>query len=154
MKIPAKDKMYVFLQLLVFLAWLPEPKALEVILPENIQWLALFGSGIGFLLIVTAFVQLNTSLSPFPSPKSGAKLITSGAFAFARHPIYSGILFLAFGLSIWLHSGYKLIISFLLLMVFYFKSGYEEKCLLNRFPEYEIYRRETGRFFPKFKWRI
>lgn len=154
MKRPAKDKMYVFLQLLVFLAWLPQSKVLEVILPENIQWLALFATGIGFLLIVTAFVQLNTNLSPFPSPKPGAKLITSGAFAFARHPIYSGIIFMAFGLSIWFHSGYKLIISFLLLLVFYFKSRYEEKRLIHRFPEYEMYSRETGRFFPKFKWRI
>lgn len=153
-KVPLKDKIYVFLQLLVFLAWLPEFHALQVILPENIQWLALIGAGIGFLLIATAFVQLNTSLSPFPSPKQGAKLVTSGAFAFARHPIYSGIIFIAFGLSIWFHSGYKLIISFLLLLVFYFKSGYEEKRLLHRFPEYLIYRRETGRFFPKFKWRI
>lgn len=154
MAVPAKDKMYVFLQFLVFLAWLPEFEALKFIFPENLRWLALFGSGIGLLVILIAFLQLNTNLSPFPSPKQGAKLITSGAFAFARHPIYSGILFMAFGLSIWFHSGYKLIISFLLFLVFYFKSRYEEKRLRIHFPEYVLYSRETGRFFPKFKWRI
>lgn len=154
MAVPAKDKMYVFLQFLVFLAWLPEFEALKFIFPENLRWLALIGSGIGLLLISIAFLQLRTNLSPFPSPKQAAKLVTSGAFAFARHPIYSGILFMAFGLSIWFNSGYKLIISFLLFLVLYCKSRYEEKRLRIHFPDYVLYRRETGKFFPKFKWRI
>ncbi len=154
MAVPAKDKMYVFIQILVFLAWLPEFEALQFKLPENLRWIALISAGIGLLLILFAFLQLNTNLSPFPSPKQGAKLVTSGVFAFARHPIYSGILFMAFGLSIWFSSGYKLIISFLLFLVFYLKSRYEEERLVHRFPKYVIYRRETGRFFPKFKWRI
>ncbi len=154
MAVPAKDKIYVFLQFLVFLVWLPEFESLHFIFPENLRWLALMGAGIGFLLILIALLQLNTNLSPFPSPTQGAKLVTSGVFAFARHPIYSGILFMAFGLSVWFTSGYKLIISILLLLVFYFKSSYEEKLLQQQFTEYEVYKKQTGRFFPKFRWRI
>lgn len=154
MAVPVKDKIYVFLQVLVLLAWLPQCEALELILPENLRWLALFGAGIGFILILLAALQLNTGISPFPSPKDGAKLLTKGVFALARHPIYSGVLFMAFGLSFWFYSGYKLIISFLLLLVFYFKSRYEEARLQQRFSEYELYKQQTGRFFPKFRWRI
>ncbi|MFD2519195.1 methyltransferase family protein [Salinimicrobium flavum] len=154
MAVPFKDKMYVMLQFLVFIAWIFEVESLKFIFPENLGWIALFAAGLGLLLILVAFLQLNTSLSPFPSPKRGAKLVTSGVFAFARHPIYSGILFMAFGISFWLGSGYKLIISLLLLVLFYFKSSYEEERLQKSYPEYEFYKKETGRFFPKFNWRI
>ena len=154
MAVPKKDKIFVALQFLVFLVWLLRVETLQFELSQNLQTLALIVAGIGLLIILIAFLQLNTNLSPFPSPKKRAKLVTSGAFAFARHPIYSGVLFMAFGLSVWLGSGYKLLISILLLLVFYFKSRYEENKLQERFPEYVLYKRQTGRFFPKFRWRI
>ncbi len=154
MAVPKKDIIFVALQFLVFLAWIIPVDRWYFRLPENLRWLALFAAGIGVLLCVLALLQLNTNLSPFPSPRAGAKLLTSGVFAFARHPIYSGILLVAFGLSVWFNSGYKLGISLLLLLVFYLKSRYEEKRLQERFPEYVLYKRQTGRFFPKFNWRI
>ncbi|MGB7842922.1 MAG: isoprenylcysteine carboxylmethyltransferase family protein [Salinimicrobium sp.] len=154
MAVPIKDKIFVALQFLVFLVWLIDVDAWHFRLSENLRVLALIFAGLGLVLILIAFLQLNKNLSPYPSPKKRAKLINSGVFAFARHPIYSGILFMAFGLSVWLNSGYKLGISFLLLVVFYFKSRYEEERLTQRFPEYVFYKQQTGRFFPKFNWRI
>ena len=154
MAVPQKDKIYVLLQVVIFLAWLFDFEKLQLNFPENLRWIALFVAGIGVILIIAAFVQLNTNLSPFPSPKKGSKLITSGAFTFARHPIYSGILMLAFGSSFWLGSGYKLLIGVVLAILFYAKSSYEEKRLQERFPEYGSYKAQTGRFFPKFNWRI
>ena len=154
MTIPKKDKVYVLLQFLVFIAWLFELQSFKFKLSENLHYLALIVSVIGFILILGALVQIGSKISPFPSPMQGAKLVTSGAFAFARHPIYSGILFAAFGLAVWMGSGYKLLISFLLYLIFFLKSRYEEKRLLEIFPEYELYRRITGRFFPKFRGRI
>lgn len=154
MPVPLKDKIYVLLQIVIFLAWLFDVENLSLQFPENLRWIALFVAGIGCILIVIAFIQLNTNLSPFPSPKKGSRLITSGVFTFARHPIYSGILMIAFGISFWLGSGYKLIISLVLAGLFYAKSSYEEKRLQERFPEYESYKAQTGRFFPKFNWRI
>ncbi|MHA6280108.1 methyltransferase family protein [Salinimicrobium sp. CAU 1759] len=154
MSIPKEDKIYVLLQLLVFTAWLFEPESWKFELSENLHNLGLIVAVIGSILILVALVQIGTRISPFPSPMQGAKLVTSGAFAFARHPMYSGILFAAFGLSIWLGSGYKLLMSLLLYLIFFLKSRYEEKRLLQIFPEYEIYKRNTGRFFPKFKGRI
>ena len=154
MAVPVKDYVFVFLQFLVFIVWLFDLESLELVLPQNLRYIALFVAGIGLLLVIIAFLQLNTKLSPFPSPKIGARLITNGAFAFARHPIYSGVLFMAFGISFWLNSGYKLSVSLLLLLLFYLKSRYEEQRLQKSFPEYVFYKRQTGRFFPKFNWRI
>jgi protein-S-isoprenylcysteine O-methyltransferase Ste14 len=154
MAIATKDKFFVILQFLVFLVWIIRVDIWHFNLSENLEGLALISAGLGLLLILIALLQLKTNLSPFPSPKKGAKLLTSGVFAFARHPIYSGVLFMAFGLSVWLNSGYKLLVSILLWLVFYLKSRYEEELLLKRFPEYLLYKKQTGRFFPKFKWRI
>lgn len=154
MAVPKKDKIYVGLQFLLFIAYFFEVEMLMFRISENMHKLALFCGAVGFVLVLVALLQLNTSLSPFPSPKKGAKLITRGVFIFARHPIYAGILFMAFGMSVWLGSGYKLIISVLLYLLFFLKSSYEEQRLEETFPEYVEYKKNTGRFFPKFNWRI
>lgn len=154
MAVPKKDKIFVGLQLLLFIAYLLEVEMLMFRISGNMHKLALFCGGIGLVLVLVALLQLKTSLSPFPSPKKGTKLITGGVFVFARHPIYAGILFMAFGISVWLGSGYKLIISVLLYLLFFLKSRYEEQLLQETFPEYVEYKKHTGRFFPKFNWRI
>nr|WP_281169118.1 isoprenylcysteine carboxylmethyltransferase family protein [Salinimicrobium terrae] len=154
MAVPKKDKIFVMLQFLVFIAWLFEVEAWHFQLSDNLHGLGMVLAIIGLLLVLAAFLQLNTNLSPFPSPKEGAKLVTGGVFAFARHPIYSGVLFMGFGISVWMGSGYKLLMTFLLFLIFYFKSRYEEERLIAAFPEYLDYKKDTGRFFPKFRGRI
>lgn len=154
MAVPKKDKIFVGLQFLIFLAWIPEVETWQFELSKNLHALALLCAVIGLVLVLVALLQLNTNLSPFPSPKKGANLVTGGVFAFARHPIYSGILFMAFGISVWLGSGYKLLISVFLFILFHLKSRYEEQRLTEAFPHYPVYRKNTGRFFPKFRGRI
>lgn len=154
MAVPKKDKIFVALQFLIFIAWILPVEVWYIELSKNLRTLAFIIAVIGLVLVLIASLQLNTNLSPFPRPKKGAKLITGGVFAFARHPIYSGILFMAFGVSVWLGSGYKLTIGLLLYVVLYFKSSYEEQRLIEAFPDYPNYKRRTGRFFPKFKGRI
>lgn len=154
MTVPFKDKVYVVLQFLLFAAYLFEWETLKFMLPENLRWIALFGAFAGLILILISFLQLNKHLSPFPSPTKNVQLRTNGAFAFARHPIYTGVIFISFGVAIWLGSGYKLLLSILVFILFYAKSGYEEKQLENLFSEYAVYKKSTGRFFPKFKGRI
>lgn len=154
MPIPVKDKIFVLLQFAVIAVWFLNFQATNLQFPENLRWIALGVSGLGVILIIAALIQLRTHLSAFPSPKKSAKLVTSGVYTFARHPIYSGLLMMAFGVAFWMGSGYKLIISLVLALLFYAKSSYEEKRLLERFPEYRFYKSQTGRFFPKFNWRI
>ena len=154
MDITRKDKIYVILQFLLFFAWIFDLENLKFRISENMHSLALICAGVGLGLLLTAMFQLRSKLSPFPSPREGAKLVTTGAFAFARHPIYSGLLFMAFGISVWLGSGYKLIISLFLYFLFLLKSRYEEQRLQEVFLGYADYKRNTGRFFPKFNWRI
>lgn len=144
------DILFVLLQFALFAAYLFEVHALEIGLPENIRNLFLPFVAFGILMILISMLQLNKNLSPFPSPKKQSELITSGLFKNIRHPIYSGIIITAIFLALYFNSGYKILISLLLLLLFYHKSEYEEKKLLEKFPEYERYKLTTGRFFPSF----
>ncbi|MDR9457718.1 MAG: isoprenylcysteine carboxylmethyltransferase family protein [Salegentibacter sp.] len=148
MNLKAKDIAYVGLQLTLFLSFLLDISLLSFRLPVWIDYLLLPLILIGGGVVLLALLQLKTNLSIFPSPLRGSNLITHGLFKYVRHPIYSGILLSAFALALYLGSGYKLLIAFLLLILFYFKSSYEEKLLLQKFPEYKEYMKRSGRFLP------
>jgi len=109
------------------------------------------GLGIAFfggIIITLALLQLNKNLSPFPTPKNNATLLENGLYKYMRHPIYTGIILLFLGYSVYQNSVYKLLISILLVILFYFKSNYEEERLGQKFPDYKNYKTKTGRFFP------
>lgn len=149
MRIPKVDILFVLSQFILFLLYVLEPQALKIFFPEAIFWFGLVCAIFGAFISVVAVLRLNVHLSPFPSPLPGARLIQEGVFRYVRHPIYSGIFLSFFGFSIIYDSGYKMAIAFILLVLFYFKSRYEEKRLTLMFPEYPKYARRTGRFWPK-----
>ena len=114
----------------------------------TIQKIGLIISFFGGLIILLALLQLNKNLTPFPTPKNNATLLENGLYKYMRHPIYTGIILLFIGFSIYQNSLYKLSITLLLVILFHFKSNYEEQCLEQKFPDYKIYKTKTGRFFP------
>lgn len=148
MKLNHRDYIYVGIQFFLFFLFVFEFN-LRFSIEKFIHYLALALAAFGLILMVLALLQLKYNLTVFPTPKSNGFLVTHGVYRFSRHPIYSGILFLFFGYSIFFGSWYKLIISLALLVLFYFKSQYEEQQLNQKFPEYSSYRKKVGRFFPK-----
>ncbi|HRG18453.1 MAG TPA: isoprenylcysteine carboxylmethyltransferase family protein [Flavobacterium lutivivi] len=115
------------------------------------KFIGLTFSIIGLIISLLAVLQLNKNLSPFPTPKEDAILLENGLYKFVRHPIYSGLLLLFYGYGIYIDSIYKLLISSLLLVLFYFKTNYEERLLEIKFQDYSLYKKKVGRFFPKIK---
>jgi protein-S-isoprenylcysteine O-methyltransferase Ste14 len=150
MKLKTKDFIFVGIQFLLFLIYVFEIKLLSFSLPDFLNIVFLIVSIIGFLIVIVALLQLNKNLSPFPTPKSNSELIQTGLYKYIRHPIYTGIILMTFSYGLYSNSSFKLIISILLLILFYFKSSYEEKMLQNKFSEYSEYKKTVGRFFPKF----
>lgn len=145
--IGVKDFAYVMIQFILLIVFFIDVELFEIEILEFDFWLyfALFG----FLIIAIAVLQLNTSLSPFPSPKTDTKLVKNGLFKLIRHPTYTGILISIFSISFWLGSGYRLLVSLSILILFYFKSKYEEEKLAEQFTEYKTYQSITGRFLPR-----
>ena len=145
-RLKLKDILFVSLQLLLFIVFFLLKFKEEWHLPVWIRASFLAVAMMGLLLAVLALLQLRENLSPFPTPVSQGKLIQSGLYKKVRHPVYSGLLLFFFGYALSEESLLKLFMAFLLL--FYFKSGYEEKLLVERFPEYKEYKKHSYRFFP------
>lgn len=148
MRIPYKDQMFVGIQFMLFIIYLFDfTPYFEV--PSIIRSMSLLLTGIGAIWVILALLQLNESLSPFPTPKTHGRLKTHGLYKLVRHPIYSGIILTTLSYGIYRGSSWKLIISVLLILLFYFKSEYEETLLVKKFSEYQNYKKKTGRLWPK-----
>lgn len=149
MKNSAADLVFVGLQILLLAAYIPNFSLFELSMVEAVKIVNLILALSGVMIIVISLLQLNKNLTIFPTPKKEGELVTSGMFRYMRHPIYSGILIATFFFALYSQSGYRLIIFIILAILFYFKTQYEERALLKKFPKYESYRANTGRFFPK-----
>lgn len=148
MKLPKtrKDYLNVGMQLLLFVTYFFPINIVEIHLPEWLRYSGLVLLGLGVILGAVALLQLNTNFSPFPTPASNGKLITTGACRVARHPTYTALIFSGLGYAIYQASLFKGLVAILLLTLFYFKSNYEEKLLTQNFPEYRNYKKRTRRF--------
>ncbi|MDT8346208.1 MAG: isoprenylcysteine carboxylmethyltransferase family protein [Flavobacteriaceae bacterium] len=145
-----KDYLFVSVQLMLFMLYgFGYFKVFTSSFPKFIHLLGMVLAFIGILLILWSIILLNKHLTPFPSPAPSGKLINHGPYRCIRHPIYTGILALGFGMAIYLGDFGKLFIMVFLGLLFYFKSVYEEKLLVHKFLEYTGYIKRTGRFLPK-----
>lgn len=150
MKLKAKDTIFVSVQFVLFIAYFVDIHFIPFKLTYPIYIISIIILVLGFLMVIISMLQLNKNLSPFPTPKLNSKLIKNGLFKYIRHPIYTGILLFTFGYGLYKTSSYKLIITLLLLILFYFKTKYEEELLINKFFDYKLYQKTAGRFLPKF----
>lgn len=149
MKLQSKDFIYVISQFILLGLYLLDLNIFEFKITIVIRYISLLILILGIFIFGLALIQLNKNLSPFPTPKNDSNLIESGLYKYIRHPIYTGILLIVFGYGVYSQSEFKLIISLLLLILFYFKSSYEEQQLNKKFEKYIEFKRKTGRFFPK-----
>lgn len=163
-----KARIYVFSQfsLLALLLFWPDDKGgfgfLDFLF-EFVGVLSVFG---GLALVFFAIRSLFTFSLPkfsgtpkekflqslqvvWPKPLDSAKLVTSGVFKRMRHPIYVGLLLLAYGIGIGSGPTPHLFFAIALHVVLSKKAALEEIFLIEKFPEYEGYLARTGRFFPK-----
>jgi protein-S-isoprenylcysteine O-methyltransferase Ste14 len=84
--------------------------------------------------------SLGPSLTPGTEPLPGAPLVTTGAYAHWRHPIYAGLVVLLAGYTLaWSNWTMALIVGLAALQYFDAKARSEERWLLERYPEYQGY---------------
>jgi protein-S-isoprenylcysteine O-methyltransferase Ste14 len=149
MKLPAaKDIVFVGVQLLLFVIYFLPLIDFRFTVNPFVGYAALALTFAGLFIVLFAFLQMNTSLTPFPTPSENGKLIQNGLYKYIRHPIYTGIILASIGFGIYRDSLWQIIVGCVLWIFFYFKSSYEEELLARRFPQYADYRRNTSRFFP------
>lgn len=145
-----KDYLFVGLQFLLFLAYAWEPTWLAFRRSDTLGNLGLLLAVVAVLAGCAAFTLLWKTFSPFPTPVEEGELITTNLYALARHPIYTSLLLAAFGYALYTGSGYRMVVGCALLLLFYFKSDYEEQQLAAHYPGYAAYQKKVGRFGPWF----
>jgi protein-S-isoprenylcysteine O-methyltransferase Ste14 len=92
---------------------------------------------------------MGRSLTPFPKPEPGARLVEDGPFGIVRHPVYAGALLLLLGVSLATTISAALVTGALALL-WTGKLRVEESHLREVFPEYEGYaRRVPARLVPR-----
>jgi protein-S-isoprenylcysteine O-methyltransferase Ste14 len=107
----------------------------------------------GAMTIAVGALALGRGASVHPAPTSAAVLRTGGLYRFVRHPIYSGVLLLAAGITA-TNGGAGAVGAFLaLILVLNTKARLEERLLRERFPGYADYARRTPRVVPFPPWR-
>jgi len=124
-------------------------------LPSWPQAAAAWTQGAGLVLLAlgaavcaVAALHLGNNLTPLPHPKDNATLVTGGLYRHVRHPIYFGVLLLAFGWALFVQGWLTLGYAALLFVFFDVKSRREEAWLMARFPEYARYRERVRKLVP------
>jgi protein-S-isoprenylcysteine O-methyltransferase Ste14 len=90
--------------------------------------------------------SLGPSLTPGIEPLPGAPLVTAGAYAHLRHPIYAGVVLLLAGYALaWSNWTLAMIVAVVALLYFEAKARAEERWLTERYPEYQRYMLQVRR---------
>ena len=84
-----------------------------------------------------------------PEPAQDAKLLQTGLYSRMRHPIYGGLIWMAYGIGIAGGPVPHLFFAIGLHAILHFKSIHEEKFLAKKFRGYKKYAATAGRFFPR-----
>ena len=111
-----------------------------------IAGIALIASGV--VLAVRGVADLGGAMTPLPRPRDSAELVVTGAYALVRHPVYGGLILVAFGWAIARASIAAVLLAAVLATFFRLKSAREERWLETRYPDYAAYRARTRRFIP------
>ena len=120
-------------------------------LPPWVRWAGVALMVGGAVIMLVAFLNLGSALTPTPVPVEGAGLRTSGLYARIRHPIYTGLLTLAFGSVVRAPGPWPVFWLVVLAATLTAKAFWEERMLGERYPTYAGYMATTGRFLPRLR---
>ena len=104
---------------------------------------------VGLLIVIIGGVNLRRSLTSNPEPKKDGTFVVTGLYKWVRHPMYLGLIVFGIGITIQRESILAEIETLFLAILLHFKRLYEDRLLLEKFPEAAEYQQRVGAFFPK-----
>ncbi len=115
-------------------------------------WLGVLVMLLGFAITAWARVTLGRNWSATVTVKEQHELIQTGPYAFARHPIYTGLLVMFLGTAIAMAQWRGLFAIGFAAASFVYKLRIEERYMVELFgPAYEAYRKRVAMLVP-FIW--
>ena len=96
----------------------------------------------------------NTFLSPLVrvQRERNQQLVTTGVYAFVRHPMYLGALLMFLGAPLLMGSYVGVGVGLLMIVLMAVRAVGEEKMLLQEFADYAAYKRKVRYRFIPFLW--
>jgi protein-S-isoprenylcysteine O-methyltransferase Ste14 len=113
----------------------------ELSLP--VQGLCFALTGVGSAASFFVLSKLGKSFSIVPEAR---RLVTSGPYAFARHPLYAAEIITVLGLIVQYQQPWALLLGVSVIVLQVTRSVFEERVLTEAFPEYVDYRARVKRF--------
>ncbi len=113
--------------------------------PLTLGWQSLAAALVflgGFSSIVV-LANLGKSYSIMPEAR---RLVTSGPYAFARHPLYAAEIITIIGSAIQFQQPWAGLLAVGVVVLLVVRSRFEEQVLSEAYPEYAQYRRRVKRF--------
>lgn len=101
--------------------------------------------GLGTLAAIVILARLGKSFSIMPEART---LVTSGPYAYARHPLYAAEIVILTGMILQYQQPWALLMGGATIGLQVIRALYEERVLARAFPEYEAYKARTKRFIP------
>jgi protein-S-isoprenylcysteine O-methyltransferase Ste14 len=101
--------------------------------------------GVGSLASVLVLWRLGKSFSIMPEART---LVTSGPYAYARHPLYGVEMITILGTALQFVQPWSAIVGAAVLAMLVVRTMFEERVLSEAYPEYATYRAKTARFIP------
>jgi protein-S-isoprenylcysteine O-methyltransferase Ste14 len=107
---------------------------------QYISWIltAIFGI-LAIVFLGRSLFDLGQNLTPLPHPRDEGQLVKTGIYGLVRHPMYSGVIYLALAYASWQMSWVHLVGSIVLFAFFDAKSRKEEVWLTEKFSDYATY---------------
>jgi protein-S-isoprenylcysteine O-methyltransferase Ste14 len=114
--------------------------------PDWIRRLGIVILACGLAMVIWGVRSLGRNLTPSVEPLPMSTLITTGAYARVRHPIYTGAVLLLAGYTLaWSNWTLALLLGLVARLYFDAKAKAEERWLLERYPSYRSYMRHVPR---------
>ncbi len=114
-------------------------------------WVGALLTAIGIGVAIWARVNLGRNWSSRPAVKEQHELVTTGPYAYVRHPIYSGIMLAALGTAL-MTSIFGIVMLVFISITFALRINKEEQIMLELFPkQYPEYQKRTKHLVP-FVW--
>jgi protein-S-isoprenylcysteine O-methyltransferase Ste14 len=101
--------------------------------------------GLALLLVSTVFIMWVMRENSFAAPlvkvqhERGHHVVSTGPYAWVRHPMYSGAVLFFIGIALLLGSAWGLAASPLFAVLFGIRAGIEERTLIAGLPGYDDY---------------
>jgi protein-S-isoprenylcysteine O-methyltransferase Ste14 len=127
-----------------WMAWSSVP------LPEWLRWTGVVLFVMAGGLLVWTFRSLGKNLTDTVVTRREHTLVTTGPYAFVRHPFYDTAVLGTVAISLIAANWFILLTGFLVVSLLIIRTKTEEEKLLVRFGDaYREYMERTGRFLPR-----